>query len=273
MPPDQLTVAPTHTRQRIVWLIVVHIVVGLTGAFVTYFAGPFSQPSLLATVFVCLVSSQTSLLGIWGGLGTSPWWKRLIGVLVGISYLVPLLGIGIHEVNSKTFIVVVVATSCVLTPLLIVRFFGVVIHLGSSSVAPVGHIQFSIRHLMILTFVIACLISIGKLVQPLLFLLLIALTLGVVGVLPVWFVLATKRPILYSIGLVAVGACAGYCLGRWALGEEEIWTTATATETLAVAISLLVVRSCGYRLVRLPSRHQANKLAGDAVVHPDTRPL
>ena len=179
-------------------------------------------------------------------------------MLVGISYLVPLLGIGIHEVNSKTFIVVVVATSCVLTPLLIVRFFGVVIHLGSSSVAPVGHIQFSIRHLMILTFVIACLISIGKLVQPHLFfeLLLIALMFGLVGVLPVWFVLATKRPMIFSIGLVAVGACAGYCLGR-AFGEEEMWMTATATEALAVAISLLVVRSCGYRLVRLPSRHQA----------------
>ena len=89
-----------------------------------------------------LVLSQTSLLGIWGGLGSSPWWKRLIGVLVGVSYLVPLLGIGIHEVNSLTFILIAMATSFVAISLLIIRFFRIAIHLDSSPIAPVGRIQF-----------------------------------------------------------------------------------------------------------------------------------
>ena len=101
MPPNKPASAPTHTRQRIVWLVVVHIVMGLTGAFVAYLLALLVGLRCWETVFVCLVFSQTSLLGIWGGLGTSPWWKRLTGVLVGISYLVPLLGIGIHEVNSR----------------------------------------------------------------------------------------------------------------------------------------------------------------------------
>ena len=109
--------------------------------------------------------SQTSLLGIWGSLGTSPWWKRLIGVVVGISYLVPVLGIGMDESVLITFILVVAVTSFVAIPLLIVRLFRIAIRLDDSPVASVGRIQFSIRHLMILTFVIACLISIGKLVQ------------------------------------------------------------------------------------------------------------
>ena len=91
-------------------------------------------------------------------------------------------------------------------------------------------------------------------------LLLLALTFGVVGVLPVWFVLATKWPTIFSIGLVAVGACAGYCLGRGLAVTERLWMTATATEAMAVVVSLLVVRSCGYRLVRLPSRRQMEKL-------------
>ena len=200
----------------------------------------------------------------------SPWWKKLIGVVIGISYLFPLLGIGIDDVGSVTFIFVVMATSFVAMPLLILRLFRVAIHLASVSAPPTGRIQFSIRHLMILTFVIACLISIGKLVQPYLSpgpmifqLLQIALTYSVVGVLPVWFVLATKRPVIFSVGLVAVGACAGYCLGRRFLGSEEVYMTAAAVEAIAVVLSLLVVRSCGYRLVRLPSPLPEKKPAGE----------
>jgi len=65
----------------------------------------------------------------------------------------------------------------------------------------------------------------------------------VVGILPVWFVLATKQPVLYSIGLIVVGACARYCLARIGfVGAEGIWTTAATTEAMAVVVSLLVVR-------------------------------
>lgn len=53
-------------------------------------------------------------------------------------------------------------------------------------------------------------------------LLLIALTCGVVGVVPVSIVLATKRPIVFSIGSVAVGACAGCGLGRWVIGRDKL---------------------------------------------------
>ncbi|MHB0958258.1 MAG: hypothetical protein ACYC0X_12330 [Pirellulaceae bacterium] len=202
--------------------------------------------------------------------------KRLIGVVTGVICLILMLGIGVHEMSFVTFTLVVVATLCVLIPLLIVRCFRVVIHLDSSSAPAAGRIQFSIRHLMILNFLVACLVSIGKLVQPHLsrghvsfHLLLLALLFGVVGILPVWFTLATKRPTFYGLGLVAVGVGAGYCFGWKAFGDEKLWATATATEAVAVVVSLLVVRSCGYRLVRLPSRHEANKLAGDSVVHSD----
>ena len=273
--PNKLTSALTHARQVLIWLVVGHAALGLVGVCVAYLAG--STPTLRGAAFVGLVFGQTSLLGIWGGLGTRSWRTRLIGVVTGVICLVILLGIGIHEVNSWTFTLVVVATSCVLMPLLIVRCCRVVIHLDSSTASAGGRIQFSIRHLMILTFVVACLVSIGKLVQPHLSrghvsfqVLLLALSFGIVGVLPVWFTLATKRPTLYGLGLVAVGAGAGYCYGWCVFRDEKIWTTATATEAVAVVVSLLVVRSCGYRLVRLPSRHEVNKRAGEVVVHRDT---
>ena len=131
---------------------------------------------------------------------------------------------------------------------------------------------------MILTFVVACLVSLGKLVQPHLSrgdlfirILLLAVLFGVVGVLPVWFTLATKRPILYGLGLVAVGTGAGYCYGWKVFGDEKIWATATATEAVAVIVSLLVVRSCGYRLVRLtdPLREGPR----DGIERPTAAPL
>ena len=244
-----------------------HVVGGLIPAFVAYVAGP--GPSLRGAFFIGIVFSQASLLGIWTGLGSSPWWRRLLGVVLGIGYLGVLLGVCFSRLDSGTFLVVAVATTFMTTLLmLIMRLLKVAIHLGSLPVASTGRIQFSIRQLMILTFVVACLITIGKWVQPyfthgeILFpVLLMAVMFGLVGVFPVWFVLATKQPLLYSVGLVAVGACAGYCFARisTAAGNEGIWMTVMATEAMAVVVSLLVVRSCGYRLVRLPPRCQRGR--------------
>jgi hypothetical protein len=149
-----------------------------------------------------------------------------------------------------------------MVPLLIARFLRVVIGLDSSLVASKGRIQFSIRHLMILTFVVACLTAISKWLHPhlredeLLWILSAAGVFGLVGVLPVWFVLATRQPLRYSVGLVALGACVGYCFTRfWQIIDASALTAATAIQMMAVCASLLVVRSCGYRLMWLgPSR-------------------
>ena len=211
LPQNKQTAPPIDARQGIIWLFVGHAALGLVGFSVAYPTG--TEPTLRVAAFVGLVFGQTSLLGIWGGLGTCSWPTRLIGVVTGATCLVVLLGIGVHEVNFWTLTIVVVATSCVLIPLLIVRCFRVVIHLDSSSVPAAGRIQFTIRHLMILTFVIACLVSLAKLVQPhvsrgipTVEILLLAILFGVVGVLPVWFTLATKWPSIYGLGLVAVAA-------------------------------------------------------------------
>jgi hypothetical protein len=36
------------------------------------------------------------------------------------------------------------------------------------------------------------------------------------------------------------------------------WTTITSVEALSLVASLLVVRSCGYRLLRLPAANSGN---------------
>ncbi len=259
MPPNVPTSTPVRRSRRFLWLVILHIVMGGMGAFLTSRLDR-NRPALELAAFVGLVLSQVSLLGIWGSLGTNPWWMRLTGVVVGIGYLFTVCGIGVNDVSIETLIVFLAVIMVVSIPLLIARFCRIVIHLEVSPVAPVGPIQYSIRHLIIVTFVVACLITIGKLVQPELNLgqdidlLIVAATFGIVGVLPVWFALASKWPTVFSIGVVIVGACVGYCLG-WVYRDGELyWMTIAATEALPVVASLLVVRSWGYRLVRLPKR-------------------
>lgn len=162
MSSDEPITGTTNPRRRILWLILAHVIVGPIGAFLACFAGSPQTPWVAA--FVGVVFSQTSLLGIWGSLGTSPWWKRLVGVVIGVAYLFLLLGVGISELDQETFIVVGLTTNFVAIPLLMVRLLRVAIHLDCSAVVSVARIQFSIRHLMILTFVVACLITIGELV-------------------------------------------------------------------------------------------------------------
>ena len=218
--------------------------------------------------------SQANLLVIWAGLGMSPWRVKLIGVVAGVAYIGNLVGISFRKLTMASSLLVYIPDSSltmlllVTMLLLIVRLFRFAIGSDHLPVTSADHVQFSIRHLMNLTFVIACLLTIGKAVQPyfppgkwLIKPLLLAVTFGLVGVIPVWFVLATKRPVLLGVGLVAVGACAGFCLASIDnFRNVGLWMTAATVEAMVVVLSLLIVRFCGYRLLRRPSRRQKEKL-------------
>ncbi len=269
---DKPTSVSTHPRHRMLWLVAGHFVVGLVGAVVTWIAGP--GPTLWRTAFSGIVFSQTSLLGIWGSLGTGSWWRRVIAVVVGVGYLGLLLGVSSTELDRTTFLWVFAATTMSALPLLLVRFFRVAIRLDSTTVGSLERIKFSIRHLLTLTFVVAGLIAIRNCVEPYaieviespdgavlnyfdevvydwLFPVAVA---GGLGILPVWFVLATKQPVLSCVGLLAAAVCAGYWLGRFYDDTSSLWMIFAISEAMVVIVSLFVARSCGYRLVRLPPR-------------------
>jgi hypothetical protein len=261
VPTGKVPEARTLPRRRMVWLFAGHVAVGLIATVAMRMTGPGPQPPFWGYAYVGLIFGQTSLLGIWTSLATSPWWMRMIGGAVGSGFLAILLGVGVDELSSETIAVVLMAAGLVIFVLLVVRCFRIVIRQESQPIFSATRIQFSIRHLMVLTFVIACLVTLGKLAQAFLpngdiyfRLLLFAVTGGVVGILPVWFILAAKRPLPYGGGVVLVGAFAGFCIGLRDMFDPAIWMSVTTTEAIAVVASLLVVRHCGYRLVRLPSR-------------------
>ena len=252
--------ATANIPRRIVGLVSAHVVIGLGAALVAH---PVREDANLRGLLLFgVVFSQTSLLGIWGGLGTNPWWTRLIGVLVGVSYLASLLEFGAFEPGHVLSVLTVAATAFVTIPLLIARVFGIALCRGSPPAASVGQFQFSIRQLLILTLVVACLSAMAPRAQPyrphsrLLFILVLSATIfSGVGVLPVWLILAARQPFLYSVGYVAAGFVAGYGFGRTAwVNQGGLWSVTGGTEATALVVSLFVIRSCGYRVLRLPSR-------------------
>lgn len=257
MPPDTIDSAPTHTGRGIHWLVVAHVAVGFVAALLDNTAG--SKYEMASLAFGGFWFGQTNLLGIWCGLGTSDRWRRFFGVILGIFSLYLMPGLNSGDFLVENLFVSIMGTVLVATPLLIVRGFRVVIQVDSSPTTLASHFRFSIRHLLMLTFIVACVVSFGKIVHPLVLQwqfiiegIVFATVPIVVGILPVWIALATKRPIPYGIGFVIVAAVAGFCIGRAYSPFDGVWMIFTATEAATVILSLLIVRSCGYRLVRLP---------------------
>jgi hypothetical protein len=167
--------------------------------------------------------------------------------------------------ESDSHFIVSLATLPVAGVLLIVRCFGVRICLATVTKVAAPRNQFSIRQLLILTFTVACLVSLGKWLEPHLLPVtapllraLNGLFRATVGLFLVWPVLGTRRPILPSIIAVAIAVGLGLCLLTWfppfAWTVVTYWTTITAVEALSLVASLLVVRSCGYRLMQLAPR-------------------
>ena len=258
MPPDTLDPTPTHARRGILWLVVVHVAVGFVGALLMNSTGTrsdWARGVCVASWFV-----QASLLGIWLGLGKCPHITRVMSVPLGVIILYLYMGLASGDWSGEIVIVLGVSIAFVSTPLLLARCFRIAIQVDSSPTTLASHLRFSIRHLLILTLVVACAITLGRIVlqdNPQRHFMLGLMTYGTIfqmmGVVPVWLILATKQPVLYGLGLVTISACAGYTLGWMVdLPVRVQAMVILATWSSVVVISLLVVRHCGYRLVRLP---------------------
>jgi hypothetical protein len=80
---------------------------------------------------------------------------------------------------------------------------------------------------------------------------------AVIAIIPVWCVLASKRPVLYGFNVVAVEAILGFLFGHMSNPDSSadiVAMTFVAIQTAYLAISLLVIRSWGYRLMPRRSR-------------------
>ncbi len=155
MAPDGLDAVPSHARRGVLWLVVVHITIAFVAAVLVRSE---TDADLIGILYSALWIGQTSLLGIWCGLGASRHWKRLVGGIIGIGTISLTLGISSGEWDFVQLVVSGAFTAFVSILLLIARGFRVVIQVDSSPTIVTSRLQFSIRQLLALTFVVSSMI-------------------------------------------------------------------------------------------------------------------
>ena len=254
-------------------LVIVHVVawfIGLSAASIGQLTNIFDFLTL-----VPLLYGQLCLLGVWLALGTNALHYRVAGTLTGIALLAMITGyrsrMPLNEVFIQVLPIVASFSLAVAAVLLVVRRWKahLVAHGSGLPVAAIEGLQFSIRHLFLLTTVVAVLLmfaqGIGLVTENaswlgtsayigLLALCLVAITVGTV-----WAGLGVGRPIeriilvmflAFFTGLLFVYATTGR--GTTMISWQQAWPMPTLMVLTAaiVTASLLVVRSNGYRLVR-----------------------
>jgi hypothetical protein len=207
-----------------------------------------------------MVVSQASLLTIWAVLGTSDAGVRAPGFFAGVICLELVMYVGTQD--DDFFWLVTIASLAMASVLFISRiWFAPLARFGSLVSAPdTPTFQFSIKGLLLLTLGVALSITVAKAINAyvggprfLVHLLFWAAAIAVTGLASSWATLTAAHPGLRSMFVLLLSAASGALV---AFGFNEGWDTyfyliaITVLQALIVLTTLLVVRSCGYRLTR-----------------------
>ena len=266
---------------RLMLLVGAHVVVGLVASWYAAVEGriPFTLEYLPLVPHLAINLSQACLLGHWAAFSRLPGWVRLVGWVLGAVGLEFLLGAG-DEHHEFTGMAALVSGAISLT-LLAARHRRVQL-LGhpkpSDPPAPRG-LRFTIRTLMLLTLAIALLMASvrglwetlgGRPAQVLSA--IWSLCFVVVGLSAAWATLGRARPLRRSLVVLALAVSLGAAFSSCVCHGWESYfyvNTITALQAVIVLGSLLVVRSCGSRLVRQPMtdsyRPREENLEGESV--------
>jgi hypothetical protein len=219
---------------------------------------PFGLERILIAPLFALAMGQAVLIALWGVASTSSPWRRLAGLVAGAAYLEALLALGLDgEFLGTTSVTIVVTTAS----LLVVRVLGVRIvrqaeegHAGRPE--PEG-LRFSIRGLMAFTAAVALLSAGARALQAshgrfILLAAVWALCFVAVGLVALWAGLGQARPrrrvpVVFALSPV-LGALFAHAAEAHHAGCFYIIMTMLLYSS-DLLVSLLVVRSCGYRLV------------------------
>lgn len=270
MKPGVTPAANAHPREKMVWLVGVHVAIGLVAAMATEAAfrpallttvGPSFRHSVTVfrwwqTVLLGIIFAQTTLLGICVGLEISRWCKRLYWLIGGLVCILLLLTFSRYRPLKEICTVAVLSTFSTAIMVFVPRISGSTIQLEGSTAAPIRPVQFSLRQLMVATLLIGCLVTVARALPPKVIYasieaIVIAAGIGWLGLVPVWPALATKHSTRNTIVSVVIVSSIAYCFERYVAGRAEAYVSVGITIGLTViAISLLVVHFWGYRLTR-----------------------
>ena len=272
---------PERRRKLIRLLVAAHVL-----GFVAYVA---FRPMLESAphwaqyaISMVIGGTQLGLLSIWAGLGTGRWFPRLVRayLLACLVATAPMLGLisgnllqTVANLVMLSQMSVLPMMTAVVVPLAILRRLGR--QLVPLSPPPEGKVwQFSILYLMIITAVLAVLLTVGHYLRPfatfeegsllspfdtsrLGFIAVVAVLLTPSLVMPflaIWACLGVGKP---GLRLVVAGTCC-VVLGMMPVYYFEgtlfdciTWGGGNLGQLAIIAGSLLVFRACGYRFVSL----------------------
>jgi hypothetical protein len=248
--------------RRLSWLVMTHLVLGLGSGVLApiEIPTPSGLPHLPLVPLFALTFCQVILLSFWAVFSPTTRWKRLGGLVGGVAWLEALFYLPLKvEFLMPSVALVVTAGS-----LLLGRGLGIRLESLNDPAHPPspesGGLGFSIRGLMMFIAVVA-LLSAG-LRRPressLIHMVIWSLCFVAVGLVALRAALGSSHLFQWRVVLLtlspALGALLAYTTTTHRAGDIYV-TTIMALYPAVLLGSLLVVRSCGYRLVcRSPRR-------------------
>jgi hypothetical protein len=219
---------------------------------------PFGVQRILIVPLFALAMGQAVLIALWGVASTSSPWRRLVGLVAVAAYLEALLALGLDGEFLGTATVTIAVTTA---SLIVVRALGVRLaresEEGRTGRGEPDGLRFSIRGLMTFTAAVALLSAGARTLQAsrggfILLAAVWALCFVAVGLVALWAALGEARPrrrvlVVFALSPVLGGFFAHASEAHQA-GQFYILTTMLLYPAVLLG-SLLVVRSCGYRLV------------------------
>ncbi len=241
-------------------LVLCHVVVGIVASICSA-----DQIAISSAIFLGIIFCQVSLLGMWFGLGASPWMLRLIGLIAGSVYLAIECGLGINELDFEIILLVTLPIALVSVMTWIVRRCrGTLQRVEADHPEVHEALQFTIGHLMLLTFVVACLLTAGKYAAPWLpglgmlsQIALLGVCYAAVALTAIWAMLGDRHLVVRGAVVMVMASLAGF-LADYILDEDPsgiiFWPATTLLQASLLIASLLVCRIAGYRFVAKASR-------------------
>jgi hypothetical protein len=231
--------------------------------------------------FFAAAFCQSFLLSLWGAASQVMLWKRLAGLVTGVLYLEALAPRDLRREFPGIWTITITVT---MGSLLVLRRFGVIVkrpgdHGQPARPEPKGP-RFSIRGVMIFTAAIALLCAGARALQAssqrLLLIILVFVwvtSIVAVGLVSLWAALGDARPLRRGPAVFVLSPALGVYLAVPAhtAGRVYILLIMVLYPTALMA-SLLIVRSCGYRLVRWASTEWIG-LLGSARARQEGSPL
>jgi hypothetical protein len=220
---------------------------------------PSGLRDILLVPLFASVLCQAVLLSLWVVTSTLSPWQRTGGLFAGTVCLEVLLSLGSLRELQGCAAVTIVGTTAIL---LVVRALGVRLARQDDPRQPAQPetegLKFTIRSLMLFTAAVALLSAGVRVLQesPKRFLLLTtvwAMCFVAVGLVSLWAALGKARPLWRGTVVLVFSPVLGAFFASAAEAHRAGWVYIILTMLLYSALllgSLLVVRSCGYRLVR-----------------------